>query len=72
VVVAPDYLFGGGDGYDFGKARDVSRPGSELKYQVLDAVIRAQAEGEQVGEPVDPAEPRIAFLEPGQDHCFAE
>ena len=72
MLVAPDYLYGGGDGYDFSEARDVSRPGSELKYQVLDGIIRAQAEGEQVGQPVDPEAPRIAFLESGQDRCFAE
>lgn len=70
LLVAPDYLYGGGDGYDFAEARDVSRPGSELKYEVLDGVIRAQAEGLKVGEPVDPEAPRIAFLAPGQQHCF--
>ena len=70
LLVAPDYLYGGGDGYDFAEARDVSRPGSELKYQVLDGVIRAQAEGQKVGEPVDPQVPRIAFLGPGRERCF--
>ena len=72
LLVAPDYLYGGGDGYDFSDARDVSRPGSELKYQVLDAIIRAQAEGRKIGEPVDEQQPRIAFLERNQDRCFAE
>jgi 5'-nucleotidase len=70
LLVAPDFLYGGGDGYDFAEARDVSRPGSELKYQVLDGIIRAQAEGRKVGEPVDPEAPRIAFLTPGQQRCF--
>ena len=70
VVVAPDFLYGGGDGYDFSKARQVSRPGSELKYLVLDAIIRAQSAGETIGKPVDPLNPRIAFMADGQDSCF--
>lgn len=69
-LVAPDYLYGGGDGYDFSAARDVSRPGSELKYLVLDAVIRAQANGEKVGAAVDTTEPRIAMRSPGEAACF--
>jgi len=70
LVVAPDFLYRGGDGYDFSRARDVSRPGSELKYLLLDAIIRAQAAGETIGEPVNPLEPRIAMLAEGQDSCF--
>ncbi|MCH8945088.1 MAG: bifunctional metallophosphatase/5'-nucleotidase [Proteobacteria bacterium] len=71
LIIAPDYLYRGGDGYDFSKARDVSRPGSELKYLVLDAIIRAQAAGETIGEPVNPLDPRIAMLAEGQDRCFS-
>ena len=52
------------------EARDVSRPGSELKYLVLDAIIRAQAAGETIGQPVHPLEPRIAMLAEGQVACF--
>lgn len=70
TLVAPDYLYRGGDGYDFSAARNVSRPGSELKYLVLDAVIRAQAEGRKVGAPVDPTTRRYAELEPGRERCF--
>ena len=70
TVVAPDFIYRGGDGYDFSKARDVSRPGSELKYLVLDAVIRAHAAGEMLGEVVDPDRQRIAFLAKGEDRCF--
>jgi len=70
LVVAPEYLLGGGDGYRFPEDRPVSRPGSELKYLVFDAIIRASAEGRAVGEAVDPANPRIAFApEPGAP-CF--
>jgi hypothetical protein len=70
-LVAPDYLYRGGDGYDFSKARDVSRPASELKYLVLDAVIRAHAQGEKIGAAVDPANPRIAFANTANELCFA-
>ena len=70
LLVAPDYIYRGGDGYDFSRARDVSRPGSELQYLVLDAVLNAQAKGEKVGKAVDPAERRIAFLQLGETACF--
>ncbi len=70
LVVAPDFLYRGGDGYDFSRARDVSRPGSELKYLVLDAIIRAQSAGQTIGEPVNPDDPRIAFVQEGRQTCF--
>ena len=70
LIVAADFLYRGGDGYDFSKARDVSRAGSELKYLVLDAVIRAQTAGQAIGEPIDPLNPRIAMLAKGEERCF--
>ena len=70
LVVAPDFLYRGGDAYDFSKAREVSQPGSELKYLVLDAVIRAQAAGETIGKPVNHLEPRIAMLAKAESLCF--
>lgn len=70
LVVAPDYLLRGGDGYQFPATREQSRSGSELKYLVLDAVVRAQAEGKKVGAPVDPENPRIAFVAEGESRCF--
>jgi len=69
-VVAPDYLIGGGDGYKFPPDRRLSRPGSELKYLVLDAIIRAQAAGTPIGKPVDPHHRRIAFLKSGSEQCY--
>lgn len=69
-VVVPDFLYRGGDGYDFTAAADVSRPGSELKFLVLDAVIRAQAAGTKVGAPLDPRNPRFAIPAPGAQFCF--
>jgi 5'-nucleotidase len=69
-VIAPDFLYRGGDGYDFSMARDVSRPGSELIYLVLDAIINAQARGETVGAATDPANPRFMTLPEGRELCF--
>jgi len=69
-LVAPDYLYRGGNGYDFSQARDVSRPGSELRYLVLHAILLAQASGQKIGRPVDDANPRIAMLQQGQNRCF--
>jgi len=70
LVVAPEYLLNGGDGYDFPEERQQSRPGSELKYRVLDALINAQGQGKKIGAPVDPKNPRIAFVAAGAAHCF--
>ena len=70
VVIVPDFLYRGGDGYDFSQATEVSRPGSELKYLVLDAVARAHGVGKQIGVPVNPDDPRIAFVAEHQETCF--
>jgi 2',3'-cyclic-nucleotide 2'-phosphodiesterase (5'-nucleotidase family) len=71
-VVVPDFLYRGGDGYAFPPNREASRPGSELVYLVLDAIISAQAEGRAIGAPVDPANPRIVILESPDDPCWPE
>lgn len=70
TVVAPDFVYRGGDGYDFSNARNASRPGSELKYLVLDAIIDATATGRAIGEPVDPEKPRFVELGPDRSECF--
>ncbi len=70
TVIVPDFLFAGGDDYDFSQAKDVSRPGSDLKYLVQDAVSRAHAAGKEIGVPVYPHDPRIAFAAEGQERCF--
>jgi 5'-nucleotidase len=72
TLVGSDFLYRGGDGYDFSKARDVSRPGSELQYLLLDAILVAQAKGEKIGQPVDPDNPRIVILGATRSHCFDE
>ncbi len=70
TVVVPDFLYGGGDGYVMPDNRTASRPGSELKYLVLDAILRAQREGRAIGEPVDPANPRFVELGSERTLCF--
>ena len=70
MLVVPDFLYRGGDGYDIPKDRFASRPASELKYLVLDAILRAQAQGAAVGAPVDPANPRIVILHESKQPCF--
>jgi 5'-nucleotidase len=72
TVVVSDFLYRGGDGYKIPQDRPVSRPGSELVYLVLDAVINAQAEGRKIGAPVDPANPRIVILEDPTQNCWPQ
>ncbi len=69
-VVVPDYLYGGGDGYDIPKQRPASPPASELKYRVLDAIVTLQALGREVGESVDPENPRYFELLESKQPCF--
>ena len=70
TLVVPDFLYGGGDGYEIPKDRFASRPGSELKYLVLDAVLRAQGLGEAVGEPVTLENRRYHQLRESKEPCF--
>jgi 5'-nucleotidase len=69
-LIVPDFLYGGGDGYQIPKDRPASRPGSELVYLVLDAVLNAQGRGEKIGKPVDPDNPRYYELPEGGGVCF--
>jgi 5'-nucleotidase len=72
TLVLPDFLYRGGDGYTRPDGREGSRTGAELKYLVLDAILRAQAEGRTVGVPVDPQAPRIELHAGPVAQCFAE
>ncbi len=71
-LVVPDFLYGGGDGYRLPQHREASRRGSELKYLVLDAILRAQGAGKTVGAAVDPANPRTVVLRDATSGCFPE
>jgi 5'-nucleotidase len=70
TLIVPDFLYRGGDGYELPQDRPVSRPGSELKYLVLDGILRAQAEGRAVGNAVGPANPRLVELSSDRPECF--
>ena len=70
LLVVPDFLYGGGDGYEIPKDRFASRPGSELKYLVLDEILRAQGNGESVGEPVTRENRRYHELLESKEPCF--
>jgi len=72
VMVVPDFLYGGGDGYQMPAGRKASRAGSELKYLVLDAILRARAEGRAVGVPVDPESPRTEVHDAPFAQCFSQ
>lgn len=70
TLVVPDFLYRGGDNYKVPQDRPVSLPASELKYLVLDAILRAQGSGQKVGEAVDPDNPRIKQLLEPKEACW--
>ena len=69
-LVVSDFIYRGGDGYVLPKDRAASKSGSELKYLVLDAVMRAQSRGVKVGSALDPANPRYVELGDRRATCF--
>jgi len=71
TLVVPDFIYGGGDDYRLPQDRPTSRPGSELKYLVLDAIVRAQGEGRAIGERIDPVNPRYVALGDLREDCWS-
>lgn len=71
TLVVPDFLFGGGDGYQIPKDRPASPPGSELIYLVLDAVLNAKGEGKAIGEAINDSNRRYHEVRKGKESCFA-
>lgn len=71
-LVVPDFIYGGGDGYRIPKDRPASRPVSELKYLVLDAILTLQGQGRKVGTAVDPKNPRYVELGENRAICFEQ
>lgn len=69
-LVVPDFLYGGGDGYEIPKDRPASRPSSELIYLVLDAILDAQSRGEKVGATINVNNRRYHELLEGKQPCF--
>ena len=72
ILVVPDFLYRGGDGYELPQDRPVSRPGSELKYLVLDGILSAHADSRAIGEVVDATNARLFELGPDNKECFAQ
>jgi len=72
TLVVPDFLYNGGDGYSIPHDRFASRPASELKYLVLDAILRAQARGRAVGKPITPDNRRIHILADPNERCWGQ
>ena len=70
MLVVPDFIYGGGDGYEIPQDRFASRPASELKYLVLDAILRAQGSGEAVGKAITRDNRRIHVLREPRERCF--
>ncbi|MDH5303843.1 MAG: bifunctional metallophosphatase/5'-nucleotidase [Gammaproteobacteria bacterium] len=72
TLVMPDFLYQNNDGYVIpDKLKDPdSRTGAELKYLVLDAIIKAQQLGQKVGQEVDPKNPRFVALGPDREACW--
>jgi len=71
-LVAPDYIFRGGDGYDFSAAMNATPRGSELKYLVIDAITEAQKRGESVGAGIAAGNRRFMNLPQDRTACFAQ
>ena len=70
TLVVADFIYRGGDGYEIPKDRFASRPASELKYLVLDAILRAQGQGKPVGEAVTRENRRYHSLAEAGEACF--
>ena len=70
TLVLPDFLYRGGDGYQLPDGRKGSRTGAELKYRVLDAILRLQGAGQSVGIRVDSSAPRIELHDGPDAQCF--
>jgi hypothetical protein len=47
-----------------------SPPGPELKYLLVDAIVKAQFENKTVGAEVDPANPRYVQLDANREDCW--
>ena len=71
-LILPDFIFGDRDGYVMPTAsrETASLPGPELKYLVIDAIIKAQFVDKGVGLAVDPHQPRYVELGPDRLDCW--
>ena len=70
MVVVPDFLYRGGDGYEMPEGSSGSRTGAELKYLVLDVILALQSRGKTVGTRIESSNARIVLLDGDQPGCF--
>jgi 2',3'-cyclic-nucleotide 2'-phosphodiesterase (5'-nucleotidase family) len=71
-VILPNFIFGDRDGYTMPPAarETASPPGPELKYLLVDAIVKAQFENKAVGTEVDSASPRYVQLGANREFCW--
>ena len=71
-LILTDFVFGDGDGYMMPAAsrETASLLGPELKYLVVDEIIKAQFVSKGVGEAVDPANPRYVEVTEQRPDCW--
>ena len=71
-VILPSFIFGDRDGYRMPQSarESASLPGAELKYLLVDAIVKAQFENKAVGVAVDPGNPRYVQLTAERDVCW--
>ena len=72
-LILPNFIFGDRDGYTMPPAarETASPPGPELKYLLVDAIVKAQFENITVGVEVDPENPRYVQLDAYRDVCWS-
>lgn len=73
-LILPDFIFGDRDGYRMPAAarQTASLPGPELKYLLVDAIVKAQFESKTVGVEVDPLNPRYVALGAERETCWQQ
>ncbi|MGI9202033.1 MAG: 5'-nucleotidase C-terminal domain-containing protein [Woeseiaceae bacterium] len=71
-LILPDFIYGDRDGYVMPTAarETASPPGPELKYLVVDAIVKAQFVDDGVGAAVDPDNPRFVELGADRQACW--
>jgi 5'-nucleotidase len=72
AVILPSFIFGDRDGYRMPQSarESASLAGPELKYLLVDAIVKAQFENKAVGTAVDPGNPRYVALGPERQQCW--
>ncbi len=74
TLILPNFIFGDRDGYRMPpSARETaSPPGPELKYLLVDTIVKAQFENKAVGSEVDPENRRYVQLDADRKSCWID